>query len=98
MGTSPPSAHVSTVSSSPVEASSPKGYEDTSIYQFTGIPDLRERVQSLAHELVAGRTTKQHLVFWDGTKDHLAQIDRQRCELESWERGGPRNVRISSAG
>src|SRR2546421_8900765 len=55
--TSPTNAHVSTASSSPVEASLPKGYEDTSVYQFTGIPDLREHVRSLAHKLAIGHTT-----------------------------------------
>ena len=59
----------------------PKGYEDTPIYQFIGIPDLRERVQSLAHELAAGHTTKQHLIFWNVTKNHLAQIDHQRASI-----------------
>jgi hypothetical protein len=74
------STHVST-ESLPVEISPPNGYEDAPIYQFTGIPDLRKRVQSLAHELVAGRTTKQYLVFWGITKDHLAQIDHQRASI-----------------
>jgi hypothetical protein len=64
-----------------VEASPPKGYEDTPIYQFIGIPDLREHVQLLAHELAAGHTTKQHLIFKDVTKDHLIQIDRQRASI-----------------
>ena len=51
------STHVST-KSLPVKASPPKGYEDAPIYRFTGIPDLRKRVQSLANKLVAGRTTE----------------------------------------
>jgi hypothetical protein len=59
----------------------PKGYEDTAIYQFTGISNLRERVQSLAHELAAGHTTKQHLIFWNVTKNHLAQFDHQRASI-----------------
>jgi hypothetical protein len=67
--------------SSPVETSPPKGYEDAPIYQFTGIPDLRKRVQSLAAELVAGRTTEQYLVFPGVTKNHLAQIDLQRASV-----------------
>jgi hypothetical protein len=74
------STHVST-KSSPVEISPPKGYEEAPIYQFTGIPDLRKRIQSLAHELVAGRTTEQHLIFRGVTKDHLAQIDYQRASI-----------------
>lgn len=74
------STHVST-KSSPVEISPPKGYEDAPTYQFTGIPDLRKHVQSLAHKLVAGRTTEQHLIFRDVTKDHLAQIDYQRARI-----------------
>jgi hypothetical protein len=74
------STHVST-KSSPVEISPPKGYEDAPIYQFTGIPDLRKHVQSLAHELVAGRTTEQHLIFRGVTKDHLAQIDYRRASI-----------------
>jgi hypothetical protein len=59
----------------------PKGYEDTSIYQFTGIPNLREHIQSLAQELAAGHIIKQHLIFTDVTKDHFAQIDRQRASI-----------------
>src|ERR1700722_11501825 len=74
------STHVST-KSSPVETSPPKGYEDAPIYQFTGIPDLRKRVQSLADKLVAGRTTEQHLIFRGVTKDHLAKIDHQRASI-----------------
>jgi hypothetical protein len=66
---------------SPVKTSPPKGYKGTPIYQFTGIPDLRKCVQSLADELVAGRTTKQYLVFRSVTKDHLAQIDHQRASI-----------------
>ena len=57
-----------------METSPPKGYEDTPIYPFTGIPDLRKRIQSLADELVAGRTTKQYLVFRSVTKDHLKRL------------------------
>lgn len=75
------STHVST-KSSPAETSPPKGYEGTPIYQFTGIPDLRKRVQSLAQKLVAGRTTEQYLIFRGVTKDHLAQIDCQRASIE----------------
>jgi hypothetical protein len=64
-----------------VEIPPPKGYEDAPIYQFTGIPDLRKRVQSQAHELAAGRTTEQYLVFRGITKDNLAQIDYQRASI-----------------
>src|SRR5256885_1561759 len=74
------STHVST-KSSPVETSPPKGYEDTPIYPFTGIPDLRKRVQSLTDELAAGRITEQYLVFWGVTNDHLAQIDHHRASV-----------------
>jgi hypothetical protein len=74
------STHVST-KSSPVETSPPKGYEDAPTYQFTGIPDLRKRVQLLADKLVAGRTTEQYLVFRGVTKDHLVQIDHQRASI-----------------
>jgi hypothetical protein len=56
------STHVST-KSSPVKTSPPKGYKDAPIYQFTGIPDLQKRVQSLDDELAADRTTEQYLVF-----------------------------------
>jgi hypothetical protein len=58
-----------------------KGYNGAPIYQFTEIPDLRKRVQSLADELAAGHTTKQYLVFRSVTKDHLAQIDHQRASI-----------------
>jgi hypothetical protein len=71
------STHVLT-KSSPVETSPPKGYEDAPIYQFTGIPDFRKLVQSLADKLAAGRITEQYLIFRGVTKDHLAQIDHQR--------------------
>jgi hypothetical protein len=64
-----------------VETPPPKGYEDAPIYRFGGIPDLRKRVQSLADELAAGRTTEQYLVFRSVTKDHLAQIDHQRASI-----------------
>jgi len=76
-----PSTHVS-AKSSPVKTSLPKGYKDVPTYQFTGIPDLRKRVRSLADKLVAGRTTEQYLIFRSVTKDHLAQIDDQRASIE----------------
>ena len=68
-------------SSAPVETSSLEGQMDAPIYRFTGILDLRKRVQSLAYDLVAGRTTEQYLVFRSVTKDHLAQIDHQRASV-----------------
>jgi hypothetical protein len=76
--TSSSSTHVST-NSSPVETSPLKEQPDAPLYQFTGIPDLRKRVRSQSNELVAGRTNQQYLVFQGVTKDHLAQIDRQRA-------------------
>lgn len=72
------------MSSSPMEAKPPrrpKGYENTPIYQFIGIPNLREHVQSLAQELAAGHIIKQHLIFKDVTEDHLAEIDRRRSSI-----------------
>ena len=74
------STHVST-KSSPVETSPLKGYEDAPIYKFTGILDLRKRVQLLADKLVVGRITEQHLIFRGVIKDHLAQIDYQRASI-----------------
>jgi hypothetical protein len=72
------STHVST-NSSPVTNSTPKGplkeYENAPTFHFTGIPNLRKRIESLAKDLAAGRTTEQYLVIRDVTKDHLAQID-----------------------
>jgi hypothetical protein len=50
------STHVST-KSSPVETSPLKGQADTLTYQFTGILDLRKRVDSQSNALLAGRTT-----------------------------------------
>jgi hypothetical protein len=59
----------------------PKEYKNAPTYQFTGIPNLRKRVQSLAKELAAGRTTEQYLVFRGVTKDNFAQIDHQRASI-----------------
>jgi hypothetical protein len=67
--------------SSPVKASPLEGYEDIPIYAFTGIPDLRKRVNSLFDALREGRTTDQYLIFQGVTKDHLAQIDHQRAKI-----------------
>src|SRR5271156_4468296 len=68
-------------SNAPVETSSLEGQVDTPIYRFTGIPDLRGRVDSQSKALLAGRTTQQYLVFRGVTKDDLARIDRQRANI-----------------
>src|SRR2546423_1973893 len=67
--------------SSPVEASPLDGYEDVPIYRFTGIPDLQKRVKSQYDALRDGRTTEEYLIFLGVTRDHLAQIDRQRAKI-----------------
>jgi hypothetical protein len=74
------STHAST-KSSPVETSPLEGYADVPSYGFTGIPDLRKHVKSQSKALVAGRTTHQYLTFRGVTKDHLAQIDRERASI-----------------
>jgi hypothetical protein len=66
--------------SSPVEASHLKGLGYSSIYQFKGIQDLQNRVEKQSDALRDGHTTNQYLVFLGVTKDHLAQIDRQRAK------------------
>src|SRR5271156_3836174 len=67
--------------SSPVETSSLEGYADAPTYRFTGIPDLRKHVKSQSKALAGGHTTHQYLTFRGVTKDHLAQIDRQRASI-----------------
>jgi hypothetical protein len=75
-----PRSSVSTRSSS-VETPSLEGQVDAPTYRFTGIPDLRRRVDSQSKALLAGRTTQQYLVFRGVTKDDLARIDRQRASI-----------------
>jgi hypothetical protein len=79
VGSGPPS-NVST-KSSPVETSPLEGQADAPSYGFTGIPDLRKYVRSQSDALVAGHITQQYLAFRGVTKDHLAQIDRQRGSI-----------------
>ena len=74
------STHVST-ESSPVEVSPLEGYEDIPMERYTGIRDLRKRVQAVTDALQAGRTTKQYLIFMGVTEDNLAQIDSQRATI-----------------
>src|SRR5271163_5287871 len=68
-------------SSAPVETSSLERQVDSPTYRFTGIPDLRGRVDSQSKTLLAGRTTQQYLIFRGVTTDDLARIDRQRASI-----------------
>ena len=70
----------SPVQTSPVETSTLKGLANAPICLFTGIPDLQKRVEKQYDALRDDDTTGQYLVFLGVTKDHLAQIDRQRTK------------------
>jgi hypothetical protein len=71
---------------SPAEASHLEGLGYVSIYQFKGIQDLQKRVEKQSDALRDGRTINQYLVFLGVTKDHLAQIDRQRTKMRKHTR------------
>jgi hypothetical protein len=75
------STNRSPVLTSPVETSPLEGLADAPIYRFTGIPDLRKRVESKSNKLVTGCTNQQYLIFRGVTKENLAQIDRQRASI-----------------
>jgi hypothetical protein len=50
-------------------------------YQYKGIRNLREHVNSQSTALMAGRTNQQYLVFRGVTKDELAKIDSKRASI-----------------
>jgi len=68
-----------TIKDPPAEISPLEGLVDTPVYHFTGITLLRNHVRLLSAKLEASHPNQQYLVFWDVTKDHLAQIDCQRA-------------------
>jgi hypothetical protein len=80
LSSGPSSSTDASTRSSPVEASHLKELGYVFIYRFKGIRDLQKRVEKQSDALRDGRTTDQYLVFLGVTKDHLAQIDRQRTK------------------
>jgi hypothetical protein len=63
-----------------------EGKADAPIYRFTGIPDLRKRVDLQSRALVDDRTNQQYLIFQGVTKNSLAEMDRQRASIGKYTR------------
>ncbi|KAF2194373.1 hypothetical protein K469DRAFT_651654 [Zopfia rhizophila CBS 207.26] len=75
------SRQASPAETSPAETSPMEGLQDVPIYQYTGVRDLQERVESQSTQLQARRSNQQYLVFRSVTKGHLDKLDRKRASI-----------------